>query len=320
MTIVRRHLMTRAGGTGEFRRLDGPPPQIAELADAVELRTIETVVEALEPFEVRRDGETANVVGHAAVFERLSEDLGFPGFSFRERIKRGAFRRALDENQDVRFLIEHDPRWILGRTAAGTLELSEDPRGLRTFSKMDLRQTYASDLAYALERGDVTQMSFGFSVREDAWLERHLEDGSVEVIRDVIEIERLLDVSTVTFPAYPQTDVSLRGLKIAGFEIQDGDGSVLEDPLRELARRSFAGELELTERERSAVDSLFSRIDSVSPWTAQRALRAIDREPELQGVVQAVEGEQESTPHAAGEQASRPLLGARRRRLSLLGS
>ena len=225
-------------GAGVYRRRSGPPEELAG-SIATELRVR---VGFLDPIEVRADGEdpaARTLVGHAAVFDRMSEELGFAGLSFRERVRRGAFRRALDEDQDVRFLIEHDPRWPLARTRSGTLELSEDPRGLLTTARIDTRQTYAADLVIAIERRDVDQMSFGFTVAEDEWLERTHDDGTVEIVRDVVLVQRLYDVSAVTFPAYPQTDIAARSaaLVVAGVELIAPDGGVYEDNLRAFARR-----------------------------------------------------------------------------------
>lgn len=288
-------------------------------------RELRVRVGVVSPIEIRADdGESStlrSVVGHAAVFDRLSEELGFPGWSFRERIRRGAFRRALDEGQDTVLLIEHDPRWPLARTRSGTLELSEDPRGLRTFARIDTRQTYASDLVIALERRDVDQMSFGFVAGEDEWLERRHDDGTVEIIRDVVEVERLFDVSAVTFPAYPQTDFGLRAaVTVAGIEIVDGLGVVDVDSLRALAWRIERGELTASADERAMVDAAFARTDTVSPWTAQRALRAVALEPELRGVDHEPEetaSEQEKETTVGGAQTA---LAARRLRLESLTS
>ncbi len=271
-------------GAGVYRRRSGPPEELAG-SIATELRVR---VGFLDPIEVRADGEdpaARTLVGHAAVFDRMSEELGFAGLSFRERVRRGAFRRALDEDQDVRFLIEHDPRWPLARTRSGTLELSEDPRGLLTTARIDTRQTYAADLVIAIERRDVDQMSFGFTVAEDEWLERTHDDGTVEIVRDVVLVQRLYDVSAVTFPAYPQTDIAARSaaLVVAGVELIAPDGGVYEDNLRALAWRVERGEVEAGPEDRALIDAAFSRTDSVSPWTAQRALRAVALEPELRG-------------------------------------
>src|SRR4051812_44783865 len=65
--------------------------------------------------------------GYAAVFGELSVNLG----GFRERIQAGCFRAAVEEEQDVRFLINHNADLLLGRSTSGTLKLVEDEVGLR---------------------------------------------------------------------------------------------------------------------------------------------------------------------------------------------
>ena len=160
--------------------------------------------------EIREDEASGDFTftGHAAVFDRLSEDLGGRGYSFKEKIQRGAFRKALDENQDVVLLFDHDGM-PLARTSAKTMELREDPRGLYTFAKV-APTSIARDLKLAMERGNVTQMSFAFTVAEDKWEERTAESGDVEAIRTVVAVDRLFDVSAVSQPAYPQTDAQMR--------------------------------------------------------------------------------------------------------------
>jgi HK97 family phage prohead protease len=278
-----------------------------------------------DTLEVRADdGDEGplTIVGHAAVFDRKSEELGAAGwFTFREQIKRGAFKRALDEDQDVRLLWEHDPRWILARTAAsqevGRLELSEDPRGLRSFAKV-VPTSYARDLEAVMRAGVVTQMSFGFTVGPggDEWLERTRDDGTVEVLRTIHEVERLFDVSVVAFPAYPQTDAVARSLLEPVFA--GGEGPDLEQ-LRAVALKVHRGEVEASATLRAAIDHAFSGTDSVSPWTAQRALRAVAQEPELRGAVhepgEAEDGGEGGETDPVG---GRDALAARQRRLRLM--
>lgn len=156
------------------------------------------------PVELRLEGGEAQptkIVGYAAVYNKLSQDLG----GFREQIAPGAFARNLD-GADVRALFNHDPNFVLGRTTAKTLRLSDDDQGLRI--EIDPPETsYASDLLESMRRGDISQMSFGFRTLSDDW---SLKDGeNVRTLRDV----ELLDVSPVTFPAYPQTSVAMRSLK-----------------------------------------------------------------------------------------------------------
>jgi HK97 family phage prohead protease len=152
--------------------------------------------------ERRAEGETPHIVGHAAVFN-TTIDIGR---WFRERIAPGAFKRAVAED-DVRALFNHDENWILGRTKAQTLSLSEDDKGLAVDVLPPDTQLVRDLVLTPIERGDVSQMSFAFRVRKEEWD----ETGDVP-LRTLLEVE-LFDVSPVTFPAYPTTDVGLRSLE-----------------------------------------------------------------------------------------------------------
>lgn len=138
----------------------------------------------------------AQLVGHAAVFNSLSVDLGM----FREQVDPEAFDRSLADGDDVRALWNHDPGLVLGRTASGTLTLGTDERGL-TFQVTPPDTVWARDLLVSVERGDVSQASFGFLMRKDTWDE---ESGPLP-IRTLLDV-KLLDVSPVTYPAYAATD------------------------------------------------------------------------------------------------------------------
>lgn len=155
--------------------------------------------------ETRGEGDNAApmIVGHAAVFNQLSEDLG----GFREQISPGAFRDAIQKD-DVRALFNHDPNLILGRNRSKTLRMAEDQTGL--LIEIDPPDTQVGrDLMVSLKRGDITQMSFGFRVLPDGQEWSEDEDGNV--IRTLKKVS-LFDVSPVTYPAYPQTDVAARSL------------------------------------------------------------------------------------------------------------
>ena len=135
--------------------------------------------------------------GHAAVFNSLSLDLG----GFKEKIAPGAFSNTLDD--DVRALLNHNWDVLFGRTTAGTLRLAEDRIGL-AFEIDPPGTQVARDTVALIERGDLTSMSFGFIAGEDLW-----EKVGGEVIRTLITIDTLYDVSVVTMPAYPQTDIAV---------------------------------------------------------------------------------------------------------------
>lgn len=149
-------------------------------------------------------GDVPTITGHAAVFNLPSEDLG----GFTEIVKKGAFKESLSRGDDVRALVDHDPSRILGRTSSGTLRVKEDRAGLAV--EIDVADTQAGrDIVTSIRRGDVSGMSFGFRTIEDSW---RTVDG--EEVRELKKAD-LIDVSPVTFPAYPDTDVSVaqRSLK-----------------------------------------------------------------------------------------------------------
>jgi HK97 family phage prohead protease len=151
--------------------------------------------------EQRAEGEGKKIVGHAAVFNSLSEDFG----GWREQIAPGAFKKAI-KTDDVRALFNHDANYVIGRNKAGTLRMAEDDTGLSI--EIDPPDTqWARDLVTSMERGDINQMSFGFSVDRDGQKWDESEDGDVRTIK---KVSRLYDVSPVTFPAYTQTDAAMR--------------------------------------------------------------------------------------------------------------
>jgi HK97 family phage prohead protease len=154
----------------------------------------------LDGVEIRAasDGETgATLVGYAAVYNVLSEDFG----DFREIIAPGAFDGAV--GGDVRALFNHDQNYVLGRTKSKTLRLRTDKRGLAV--EIDPPDAnWARDLVASVARGDVDQMSFGFRTVDEAW-----EETDGRIVRTIKKVE-LFDVSLVTYPAYPQTDVAVR--------------------------------------------------------------------------------------------------------------
>lgn len=242
-----------------FRRADGSYPPLAggllSDADRRQLAGPLSLVRAdVADVDVRSaEGDSGELVftGHAAVFDKLSEELGVRGWSFREKVQRGAFRKALDENQDTVYLFDHEGL-PLARTAAKTLELREDPIGLHVYARA-APTSVASDLAIAMRAGNVRQMSFAFTVSEDTWEIRENADGTVEEIRTIIAVDRLYDVSAVSTPAYPQTDAQVRGREIQ--HVASRFGLHLPDPsdlTEQLAARGVGAADEEGREEREA--------------------------------------------------------------------
>jgi HK97 family phage prohead protease len=171
--------------------------------------------------------DTIGFGGHAAVFDSRAW-IGSKRWGFWEEIAPGAFAKTITES-DVRFLHNHNPDLILARNAAGTLRLTEDRVGLAVDADM-APTSYAQDLALSLERGDVTQMSFAFEMIAYEW--SYLEDGT-EMLRH-LEVS-LADVSTVTYPAYPTTDASLRFDAVAAARSAGWDDTEVDQLARSLA-------------------------------------------------------------------------------------
>ena len=155
-------------------------------------------------------GGRAKIIGHAAVFNSLSEEL----WGFREKISPGAFKPALDKS-DIRALLNHDPNFVLGRTKNGTLRVLEDETGLAV--EIDPPETaWADDLLVSIGRGDISQMSFAFRVGEESW-----DTVAGANIRTILSFDEIFDVSPVTYPAYPATDVALRSIpEVEGIDLR----------------------------------------------------------------------------------------------------
>ena len=148
-----------------------------------------------QAMEVRADDGREILRGYASVTE-TSYPIGYG----HEIIVRGAFDRTLREKPDVVALWNHDASMPIARTTAGSLRLAEDEHGLMV--EMEPIDTQVGrDARIAVRSGVVSAMSFGFIVRSDRFEER---DGKVTRMIEDLELH---EVSAVTFPANPATDL-----------------------------------------------------------------------------------------------------------------
>lgn len=170
---------------------------------SIQTRDLSTEAATIE-IHTREDG-SRTITGYASVFfregDRGTEYELWEGF--RERIAPSAFDRAISEKHDVRGLVNHDPKLILGRTTAGTLRLTVDQRGLR-YEITPPDTTAARDTMESLRRGDITGSSFAF-------IPTRYEFGEADGY-DYVEVRDvdLYDVGPVTFPAYSGATSGLR--------------------------------------------------------------------------------------------------------------
>lgn len=138
---------------------------------------------------------------------------------FRERIKAGAFRRAIERNDDIHVLLNHDANRDLGSTKQGNLELHEDNIGLRAKATIT-----DADVIEKAKHGDLVGWSFGFSDRDvdtrdvDGMMTRDVKD------LDLYEVS-ILDRSKV--PAYDGTLIQARDAQ--GDTVHLNTGEVMTD-------------------------------------------------------------------------------------------
>lgn len=170
--------------------------------------------EGLEIRAQKDKPESRTVRGYAAKFGKRSDNLGSDEYQFYEILEPTAFDDVLGD--DVRALFNHDPSQILARSkdGSGTLKIGTDSVGL--WYEFDAPQTRAgNDLLESIRRGDVDQSSFGFMVSPEGqkWEEKREGNGPNIIVRTINKVKRLLDVSPVTYPAYPDATVALRSLE-----------------------------------------------------------------------------------------------------------
>lgn len=125
--------------------------------------------------------------------------------AFREKFRPGAFSRVLATGADVRALVNHNRDLPLGRNKAGTLKIADDHQALR-FELDPPDSPIAQFYVDAVRRGDMTGVSIRFYKIRDQW-----SGAGDATVREVIEAD-IDDISIVTYPAYPDTEVATRSL------------------------------------------------------------------------------------------------------------
>lgn len=156
------------------------------------------------------------VEGYATTFGDTYELWREEGYIVKENVANDAFKNT--DMSDVVFQIDHEGR-VYARTRNGSLGLEVDEHGLKTRTDLGLtagsREVYDSILAGLYDR-----MSFAFTVSDDTYAQEELEDGTVVITRTILGIGKLYDVSAVSFPANPYTDISARSKETIDGEIK----------------------------------------------------------------------------------------------------
>jgi HK97 family phage prohead protease len=192
----------------DFRALLSPREQRALEAFEARCGAFGATERRSAPMTVEKTGNTGDVPGyyvrgHAAVHDRRSLDLG----GFYEVVDRDAFNAVLDGDPLVHLNWDHD----MGRALASTrsnvyrLELRTDPKGLHFYAKV-APTTAAKDLRILMEGGVIDQASFAFTVAEDTWEIRNQGQADEVVVRTILRVGDLFDVTVTAQGAYPATD------------------------------------------------------------------------------------------------------------------
>jgi uncharacterized protein len=156
----------------------------------------------------RSEGENMpkEIGGIAAVINSVT-DLGY----FEEVIERGAFDYALGKEYDIRCLFNHEAELILGRTLSGTCNVFVNGDGNLEYTWVpDYENPTHMSVVRSIMRGDITQSSFAFTIKEQNWSES-TKYGTMGK-RTITVIEDLYDVSPVTYPAYADTEADARSI------------------------------------------------------------------------------------------------------------
>lgn len=188
-------------------------------------------------FEVRAEsGEKGNIITGRPIVYESKTDLGW----FDEIIERGALDGA--DLTDVRFLVNHDISKIpLARSRRNngnsTMQLSPDFEGLGIEVALDTENnSEARSLYSAVKRGDITGMSFMFSIDDEEWQDLESEHPT----RRIKKIGSVVEVSAVTFPAYESTEINARSkealesARLALENARESRGQSVETDLTEL--------------------------------------------------------------------------------------
>jgi len=151
--------------------------------------------------ETKLNDETREITGYAIIYDTKT-NIG----PFEEQISQRALKNV--DTSKTYLLYNHNDDNVLASTKSGTLSLEDTPKGL--YFRAQLPDTTLGNDTYTLiKRGDLNNMSFGFTVKEDTW-----NVANEPALRTIKEIKDLYEISIVPYPAYEDTTVSARSKEI----------------------------------------------------------------------------------------------------------
>lgn len=155
--------------------------------------------------EVRASHDDRKIEGKAIAFNSISNPICVEMRKFREKIVPEAIDENIINTSDIFFLLNHsNNRGVLARQKNGIGSLATDIREDGVYFSFEAPQTSLGDeLLEYLRRGDITQCSFAFTVKDDKW-ERQADNSYV---RTILRFDKIFDMSAVFNPAYDATEV-----------------------------------------------------------------------------------------------------------------
>lgn len=185
---------------------------------------------SLAGVSTRAEDDKRYISGLGAVFYNANnsgtefELARYGDYRIVERVAPGAFDRALQDNDDVRGLFNHDMNAVLGRVSSGTMKLSKRSDGL--YYEIAVPDTTLGRDIYTLaDRKDINGSSFSFRARKVTWEEDRENGIDYRILEDV----QLIDVGPVTFPAYQATTADARSAASMTLDVDERSAKALHD-------------------------------------------------------------------------------------------
>ena len=183
---------------------------------------------------IRVQDNTVTIEGYVNAVERNSKPLHSRLGRFIERIRKGAFKRAIEKNEDIHILLNHDWSRDLGSTKAGNLTLKEDSIGLHARAEIN-----DAEVAEDARKGNLVGWSFGFRDVEGG-VERKTEDGMMVRVVSDMDMREVSIINRAKSPAYEGTLIMVRAEDDAELfgEIFESDIELEDIPTEERSEES----------------------------------------------------------------------------------
>ena len=187
---------------------DDEEDQVEDLSELRKTVPRDNLIRQVEFRAVGTDGDGLTLEGYAAVFDEWTEIDSYEG-SFRERIRRGAFKKTISERMPV-LQFDHGTHPLIGSIPLGVVtSLKEDARGLKVTARL-ADNWLVEPVRDAIRQGAITGMSFKFRVIQDDWSKPRGANVAERTIKEVA----LYELGPVVFPAYEATTVGVRSREL----------------------------------------------------------------------------------------------------------